>query len=517
MTAKEQREALFWCTVLGPILLEEMDAAEERREVRKLAEKEVVFPSGRKGKPSLSTLKRKLKKYRDGGFNVLARKARSDRGRPRRIPPEILHTAIAAKKEQPRRSHLMLNRILQHQHGKSVARSTLYHHLKQAGATRLKLGISQQKVRKRWSCDHTHEMWVGDFQDGPYVLGAGESIPTFLSAFIDAHSRYIPTGRYYLRENFDILCDTLIRGFELHGIPRAIYVDNAKVYHAEALKAACYRLEIKLLHRPLKDPSPGGVIERFFETAQGQFEAEVRASEMLSLQRINEAFSSWIELVYHQEQHSETHQSPQQRYTEGLLCIRQADMEALAECFLQREERTVNKTFSDIRLHRRFYRVDPKLRGDRLEVRYDPFGPMEEVLLYSLHDVYLGKGILHQRQEGQSLPPPESRPIEFDLLGMLIDEHRKQKAQAPKQIAYPPPPGPAKRPWPFEAFGACFADLLGRRGGLSAFSAEELAALQQVHARNPQLTRTLLKKAFARASRPTVPAVVYELRKLKEQ
>ena len=68
----------------------------------------------------------------------------------------------------------------------------------------------------------------------------------------------------------------------------------------------------------------------------------------------------------------------------------------------------MDKTFSDIRLDNRFYKVDPKLRGDRLRVRYDLRGPVEEILLYSLKDEYLGKGLVHQRQEGQD-PAPEPR------------------------------------------------------------------------------------------------------------
>jgi hypothetical protein len=70
--------------------------------------------------------------------------------------------------------------------------------------------------------------------------------------------------------------------------------------------------------------------------------------------------------------------------------------------------------------------------------------------------------------------------------------------------------------WSFDAFAACLADLLARPGGLSAFNAEELDALSKVHARQPNLTRTLLKKAVAQAERPTLPAIVYALQNPKE-
>jgi hypothetical protein len=297
MKARQQEEAIFWCGLLAPVLFGRLEKGEERRQLREIASKEVVFPNGRKRKPSLSTLKRKLNKYRQGGFEAMARRPRNDRGKPRAVPPEVIATAIAAKKEQPRRSPVMLNQILEQRHGKRVSRSTLYRHLKEAGATRLKLGVSKHKVRKRWTCEHT-----------------------------------------YLR------------------------------------------------------------------------------------------------------------------------------------------------------------------------------GPVEEVLLYSLKEQYPGKGILHQREEGQDPADEARRPApQYDMLGMLIDKHRKELGGIDYSVIRRP------RRWPFDAFAACLADLLGRRGALSAFNAEELNALKRVHDRHPALTRTLLKKAFARAERPSIPAIVYALQKLKEQ
>jgi len=515
MNARQEEEAVFWCGLLTPVLFEKLEKGEECRRLKELSQQEVVFPGGGKRKPSLSTLKRKLKKYRHGGFNAVGRKARSDHGKARGVPPELIATVIAAKKEQPKRSPLMLNQILELKHGRTMPRSTLYRHLKQAGATRLKLGVTQQKVRKRWTCEHTHDMWVGDFEYGPYILVDGQSVQSYLSAFIDVCSRYVVAARYYVRQTFYVLSDTLIRGFEVHGLPRAVYLDNGKVYHADALKRACYRLGAGLLHRTVGDPACGGLIERFFETAQSQFEAEVRAGNLLGLDRLNEAFAAWLEVIYHQTANSETGQAPKQRYDQQLIAIRQADMEAVAESFLQQAERTVDKTFSDIRLDKRFYKVDPKLRGDRLRVRYDLRGPVEEILLYSLKDEYLGKGLMHQREEGQN-PTPEPRRAapRFDLLSMLIDKHRQQLADEIGGIDYSVMQ--RLRHWSFDGFAACLADLLGRHGGVSAFNAEELDALSKVHARHPNLTRTLLKKAFAQAERSTIPAIVYALQNLKE-
>ncbi|MBE7549203.1 MAG: Mu transposase C-terminal domain-containing protein [Planctomycetia bacterium] len=44
-------------------------------------------------------------------------------------------------------------------------------------------------------------------------------------------------------------------------------------------------------------------------------------------------------------------------------------MDAALAFFMKRIPRTVDRTFADVRIDNRFYRVDPKLRGDKVEVR----------------------------------------------------------------------------------------------------------------------------------------------------
>ncbi|WP_230408017.1 DDE-type integrase/transposase/recombinase [Candidatus Kuenenia stuttgartiensis] len=100
------------------------------------------------------------------------------------------------------------------------------------------------------------------------MLVDGEALPTNLCLFIDCYSRYVVEGRYYLKQTLDILIDSLIRAWTIHGSPKELYLDNAKVYHSDALRSACYNLGIKLIHRPPRDPAPGGLVERFFGTSQ---------------------------------------------------------------------------------------------------------------------------------------------------------------------------------------------------------------------------------------------------------
>jgi hypothetical protein len=211
MTEKEQARALFWCSLLRPILFGEVADKEISRALRKIADEEVSFPDGSRRKPSFSTLQRKWKLYQQGGFEALARRPRNDRGRSRKHSTEIIQRAVELKKDQPLRSDDAINQFLKDQFQKPIPRSTLYGYLKVAGATKLKLGITRTKVRCRWTRDQTHALWLGDFEHGPYVLDhrvpreQARPVPTRLSAFMDCHSRYIVSARYYSSESFDVI------------------------------------------------------------------------------------------------------------------------------------------------------------------------------------------------------------------------------------------------------------------------------------------------------------------------
>jgi putative transposase len=147
MDPKDETWAVFWCSLLAPVLFGDVSSRETGRFLRSLAEKDCAFPDGRRKKPSLSTLRRKLKLYRERGFEALARRPRNDRGKSRKYSPAMLQRAVELKKDQPLRSQEALNQFLRQQFGRTIPPSTLYRHLRAAGATRLKLGVKRRIAR----------------------------------------------------------------------------------------------------------------------------------------------------------------------------------------------------------------------------------------------------------------------------------------------------------------------------------------------------------------------------------
>ncbi|MDZ7619084.1 MAG: DDE-type integrase/transposase/recombinase [Patescibacteria group bacterium] len=516
MIRNDEDWAVFWCSLLSPVLLGEIPEAQRERYFQQLSQEERRLPNGQRRCVSVRTFRRQWRRLKDGGVPGLYRRRRSDRGKARKKHADLLARAVVLKKEQPYRSDRVINRILKREFGRVVPRSTLYEHLRREGATRRRLGASTQKVRCRWTRDQPGALWLGDFEHGPLVMQRGEAIKTHLSAWIDCHSRYIVEARYYVRENLDILIDSLLRAWGNQGASRELYVDNAKIYHAKALRLACTQLNIKLLHRPPREPAPGGLIERFFRTCQTQFEAEVRASQILTLDELNRALAAWLEVAYHREVNRETGQAPHERFHREPRLIRRVDLGTVLTFFHRRVSRTVDEDHSDVRVDNMLFAVDPKLRGEKVIVEYDPFSSLEEVQLYSPTDVYLGRGKRYERERGSHSQPPPTTPTDpvtphyLDALRAEHDAmHQQQRSQG---IDYHS--AQQRNIWSLTGFASALARLLGRRGGLSGLAAHEMEILAAFHARHDRVNERLLRQAFSQAASATIPEILFQLQSL---
>lgn len=519
MVYDEDDWAVFWCSLLGPILLEEVTAGERRAYLQQLSQQEVMLPNGQRKRLSYSTLRRKVRRFRRQKIAGLRRRRRKDRGQARKQRQQMITRAVELKRQQPGRAPRTINKFLAKEFGRTIPPSTMNRHFRQQGVTRRKLGVEEVKIRCRWTREQSNALWLGDFADGPAVMHAGHAIKSHLSVWIDCHSRYVVEGRYYFRENLDILIDSLLRAWAAQGASRQLYVDNAKIYHARGLRLACAHLNIELLHRPPREPQPGGLVERVIQTIQHQFEAEVRAGTVLTLTELNRYFQAWLHRDYHVTMHSETDQPPEARYEESSRFRRHVNLAEVREFFYERERRRVDPEFSDVRVKNRFYAVDPRLRGDRVIVSYDPFSSTEEVRLTSLHGVFLGVGRRYDRERGahpEPAPAPPQTPLDHEYLKMLVEEHQQQQQrQAERGIDYHQA---HRRPLlSFPKLAATFAKLLGRQGGASGLSTQEMEILSRVHERLPRITRSLLEEAFERAEVKTIPVVVLHLQTLLEE
>ena len=80
MRCNNEDWAVFWCSLLSPVLLGEIP--ERRREwyFQQLSQEERLLPNGRRKRLSARTLRRQWRRLKDEGVPGLYRRRRSDRG-----------------------------------------------------------------------------------------------------------------------------------------------------------------------------------------------------------------------------------------------------------------------------------------------------------------------------------------------------------------------------------------------------------------------------------------------------
>ncbi len=495
----------FRASLLASLITGEVASGERAAYFQKLASEERLLPNGKWSKISVRTLRRWYQQLREGGLERLKPQRRSDLGQARRSLQAKVDRAVELKRQQPRRSDQVINRILQSEFGSGLSRSTLYRHLSIRGATRKRLGVDHEKVRCRWTRDVPNALWMGDLSHGPIVLYEGKPCQTYLSAWIDSHSRYVVDARYYLRENLDILVDSLLRAWAKHGSPRELYADNGKIYHSKGLVIACAQLHIAKLHRPPREPEPGGLIERFFQTVQSQFAAEVDASATLTFLQLNQAFEAWLQSAYHRQVHRSTNQSPHGRYFTEQRLVRLVSITEVESFFFQRQVRRVDPTHSDVSIDKRLYQVDTKLRGMKVDVQFNPFRTdpeqPDEVKLYSLQGIYLGIGHRYDRQHGAHGTETAAEPkpmLDSPYIRALLKDHVQSNEQSRQDgIDYKSAMEHDRLTLP--QLGQQFSHHLGR-SGLSSLTQDELDALEAFYRNYPQVRSWQVRRAFEQAA-----------------
>ena len=453
--------ALFRYGLIAPLLQDPPAKGLQEQILRDLAAKTYRIPGSPRTQVSLTTLRRYLKAYRSGGFEALRPPPRSDRGTPRAFDPKILDRAIELREEQPARTTAMLVELLRHDPTVELAEPlnvhTLTTHLRRRGKTRRLLAQSPTAFR-RFEREHPNSLWQGDALVGPWLPDtavAGRKRRAHLFCFVDDHSRLVPYAEFFWEEALPRMERVLKVAILRRGLPKAIYVDNGAVYSAKQFGVACASLGIGRLHSTPYRPEGRGKQERFFETVRLQFLPEVEASQLTTLAELNESFWAWLACVYHVRVHSETGQTPLERFTAGLDQVRPADPELVRRAFLWREQRRVTKT-ATISLQGNRYQVDPRFAGRQLELRFDPFDLAHIELFLDSQPQGVATVLEQGRQRHLAVqrlatdPPSPPRPkSSLDYLAALRAEHQAQQqkdlGRLPfAQLALPEPTDPVE-------------------------------------------------------------------------
>ncbi len=192
------------------------------------------------------------------------------------------------------------------------------------------------------------QLYQMDIQGKIYLTGIGW---VYGFTVLDDFSRFITAMIYYpnIRLSNEIL--TLNAAILEHGIPEAIYVDNGSQfrYRGERMnnfELFCQAYGIKLINQTPYRPQRKGKIERFYETVENQFIAEIKQklqeSSGYSLSQLNQDLTEYLTTQYHNRIHDGTHEKPMDRFRQ--VTLRPPDPPLDVQRFLEcSETRIVNK------------------------------------------------------------------------------------------------------------------------------------------------------------------------------
>jgi putative transposase len=331
---------------------------------------------------SASTLEGWYYLLRHQGFEALHRRPRKDKGSRKALSPEACQALLEWRQKYPQLTIQVLVRQLLEQgtlQAGTFSLPSVYRFLaaNQLDARSLKATppAPQSGPTKAFECALANQLWMTDMMFGPTLkLADGRVIHTRLFGLLDDCSRLVPHAQYYEGEKLCSFLDCFRQGLARRGFPDKLYTDQGKIFTSYHLQIVCANLGVRLCHAKPYAAWSKGKQERWFRTLQQDFEARLVIDPVHTLEELNVRLWRWIEGEYHRRPHSALEgQTPAERFTQRAVNLRssdpQTDWEAL---FLSRRQRRVrlDATFS---LEGRLWEAPVHLRGQIIEIRFDPF------------------------------------------------------------------------------------------------------------------------------------------------
>ena len=403
--------------------------------LRDKASQPYTIPGSERTHVAANTIRGWIRLYRYSGFDALYPKPRTDRGQPRRLPPEVAGRLIELKVDNPAWS---VRAVI-----KAAREGGVDHPLAPSTVHRLfsREGLFDKKPpdgadRRRFAFRDAGELWMSDVMHGPKVRLGRSRRKTYLIAFIDDATRVIPFAAFATAENIQAFLPVFKNALIRRGLPQRLYVDNGAAYRSCHLALVCAKLGVALVHARPYQPAGKGKIERYFRTLRAGWLNHLDAQALDSLQTLNRSLWAWIEGEYHNTPHRGIEgRTPLEQWALASAAVRYPDATLdLDAIFLFEARRHVHKDRT-VSLNGRLYEVDPLLVGQRVILRYDPDAPPTRPLdvvhdgkpagKATRLDAYANTAVKrghHSRQVEADDPAPEPPPSPLAMRKLKEDD-----------------------------------------------------------------------------------------------
>ncbi len=365
----------------------------------------LVEAARRAGTPP-RTAQRWLARYRQAGLAGLARRPRADAGK-RSLPEQLVAFIEGLALRRPPLSAASIHRQVRDIAGEHdwpvPSYSTVYAIVAALSPAMVTLAHEGAKryeetfelVRRRqasapneiWQADHTElDIWV--------LTPAGGPGRPWLTVIEDDRSRAVAGYAVSLEAPSALTTALALRqaiwrkpdpGWPICGIPGVFYTDHGSDFTSRHLEAVAVELKMQLVFSAVGKPRGRGKIERLFnsvnqmclQTLPGYAPAGTpdRAGQArLSLSELDAAVGKFLTGDYHHRVHSETRQTPAERWSAGGFLPRMPETIEQLDLLLltvaqPRKVHPDGVHFQGLRY------LDPTLAayvGEHVSIRYDP-------------------------------------------------------------------------------------------------------------------------------------------------
>ena len=384
-------------SVVGPLLAAPPPRGQLQAQLQELADRKWCHPvTGQWTQFGFSTLQRwyytALNETKDP-VAALQRKIRSDHGEHPTVSARVAQLLAEQHQQHPSWSYQLhadnLTTCLEQepQAGARPSYATILRYMKSHGLFKrsrrgpaLSPGAQVAEARyaareiRSYESEYVNGLWHLDFHHGSLrvLLAEGRWVYPILLGILDDHSRLCCHLQWYLAEAARELCHGLGQAFQKRDLPRSLLSDNGSAMVAAETEQGLARLGVLFENTLPYSPYQNGKQEAFWGQIEGRLLPMLEGVVDLTLGQLNDATLAFIEMEYNRKVHSETRQTPLERFLNDKNVARPCPSTAQLQLAFTTEERRIQRR-SDGTLSLKGVRYEVPSRFGHLEklaVRY---------------------------------------------------------------------------------------------------------------------------------------------------
>jgi putative transposase len=389
--------AEFRFGVVGGLLSAPASSGELADRFRELSQKEWQHPiTEEKVIFGVSTIERwyyEAKNKKADPVGALRRKLRSDSGTTRHMSQEIKSWLMNNHRQNPQWSyqlHVDNLKVWLESHpecGMVPSYASVLRYMKTMGWLRRKRAyrptepgqavadarLCEREVR-RFEVEYVGGLWHLDFHKAKrgVLTGHGELKTPIALCILDDHSRLCCHIQWFFNEDTPVLVHGFVQALLKRGLPRALLTDNGSAMISTEFTQGLTRLGINHDTTLPYSPYQNGKQESFWGNLEGRLMAMLINDKTLTLPKLNDVTQAWCEVEYNKRLHSETSQTPLDRFIHGKDVLRPApENSTLSLAFRKDVRRTQRRSDGTFSLEGKRFEVPNAYRSlPQITVRY---------------------------------------------------------------------------------------------------------------------------------------------------